>query len=490
MENQQTFQNQEDSKHFSEESEYLQNKVRLAHKINMSDIAAGKGTVFEIAEDQDGMPEDSRDMDDFFCDESFIKSLSLGAGSGIFEEEDSLNSDDNAEPFEKMALKMEDISGDGGVLKMEVSPGIGSDIPSGSVITFHYSAFLEYGDEPFDSTILRKKPERRTLDGLDLLPGLNIALKTMRKNETSRFLIKPYYAFGKLGCPPRVPGNETILYEIHVISFVDTVAADMYEEQDQQCATFQEKLEGAKGYHRKGNDLYHEGNLNEAKKAYIRAAWIMEDTKLKNQEEERQWGSVLIKVRSNLAQVFLDLKEPAKACTQCKIGLGIRGVDADDIRSKLLYRYGKAKMMLCDFSGALKELKRAQRLRPHNLDISEALETLLIKKERYEQQEKFMYQRMFQPKDKTNQEGSQSLESSKERKDQNSNILDVRPEFRKVIDDQILEFSANPNINEIPFPNNLNRDEIAYIAAAAKAADLLVTVKPRGMETFLKIAKP
>ncbi|XP_066948572.1 inactive peptidyl-prolyl cis-trans isomerase FKBP6, partial [Macrobrachium rosenbergii] len=368
---------------------------------------------------------------------TFIKSLSLGAGSGIFEEEDSLNSDDNAEPFEKMALKMEDVSGDGGVLKM-----------------------------------------------------VNIALKTMRKNETSRFLIKPYYAFGKLGCPPRVPGNETILYEIHVISFVDTVAADMYEEQDQQCATFQEKLEGAKGYHRKGNDLYHEGNLNEAKKAYIRAAWIMEDTKLKNQEEERQWGSVLIKVRSNLAQVFLDLKEPAKACTQCKIGLGIRGVDADDIRSKLLYRYGKAKMMLCDFSGALKELKRAQRLRPHNLDISEALETLLIKKERYEQQEKFMYQRMFQPKDKTNQEGSQSLESSKERKDQNSNILDVRPEFRKVIDDQILEFSANPNINEIPFPNNLNRDEIAYIAAAAKAADLLVTVKQRGMETFLKIAKP
>ncbi|XP_068240501.1 inactive peptidyl-prolyl cis-trans isomerase FKBP6 isoform X2 [Palaemon carinicauda] len=389
-----------------------------------------------------------------------------------------------------MAQSMEDVSGDEGVLKREVSPGVGSDIPSGAFVTFHYSAFLEYCDEPFDSTHLRNKPERKALDGPELLPGLNIALKTMRKNETSRFLIKSQYAFGKLGCPPRIPGEETILYEIHIISFVDSLAANTYEEQYQHSATFQEKLEGAKGYHRKGNDLYREGNLIEARKAYIRGTWIMEDTKLKNEEDERQRGLLLMKLYSNLAQVYLDLKQPGRACTQCKLGLGVRGVDADDIRSKLHYRFGKAKMMLCDFSDSFKELKKAQRLRPHNLDISDALESLLAKKEKYEQQEKFMFQRIFQPKEEASQKSNLAVGKSKEKIDPDANILSVRPKFKKVIQDQIIEFITNPDINELPFPSNLSPDEIAYIAAAAKAADLLVTVRQKGMETTLKIAKP
>ena len=79
-----------------------------------------------------------------------------------------------------------------------VSPGIGSDIPSGSIVTFHYSAFLEYSDEPFDSTHLRNKPERKRLDGPDMLVGMSIALTSMRKGETSRFLVRPRYAFGKV----------------------------------------------------------------------------------------------------------------------------------------------------------------------------------------------------------------------------------------------------------------------------------------------------
>lgn len=287
------------------EDDFLKDMVQLSQDINVSDVASEKGTVFEVTREQGDMQEMLGEAEDFFCDESLFNSLSLGAGNGLFDDGDeSSNSDDNSEPFEKLARQMEDVSGDGGVLKLEVGPGIGGDIPSEAVVIFHYSAFLEYSDEPFDSTHLRNKPERKRLDGSGLLPGVNIALKTMRKNETSRFLIKPHYAFGKMGCPPRIPGDETLFYEIHIINFVDVRAADAYEDQNQQSATFQEKLDGARGYHRKGNDLYREGNLTAAKTSYLRAAWIMEDAKLQNQEEEKQRGSVLVKVRSNLAQVW------------------------------------------------------------------------------------------------------------------------------------------------------------------------------------------
>ena len=36
-----------------------------------------------------------------------------------------------------------------------------------------------------------------------LLPGLEIAIKSMKKNEQSEFLISSTYGFGEFGCPPR-----------------------------------------------------------------------------------------------------------------------------------------------------------------------------------------------------------------------------------------------------------------------------------------------
>lgn len=75
---------------------------------------------------------------------------------------------------------------------------MGDGIPDGACVTFHYTAFLEHNDEPFDSTVLRGHPERKLLDAGEMLPGLNIAIKTMRLGETSRFLIQPQYAFGEV----------------------------------------------------------------------------------------------------------------------------------------------------------------------------------------------------------------------------------------------------------------------------------------------------
>ncbi|MCL4130271.1 UNVERIFIED_CONTAM: hypothetical protein GTU68_066754 [Idotea baltica] len=93
---------------------------------------------------------------------------------------------------------MEDISGDGGVLKMELSPGVGSDVPLGSRVLFHYSAYLEYADEPFDSSLLRNKPQRSALKENDTVAGLKVGLRTMRRREKARFLISSCYAFGKV----------------------------------------------------------------------------------------------------------------------------------------------------------------------------------------------------------------------------------------------------------------------------------------------------
>ena len=43
----------------------------------------------------------------------------------------------------------------------------------------------------------------------ECIAGWDVAVSTMRKGELSRFLISPAYAYGELGCPPRIPPNST-----------------------------------------------------------------------------------------------------------------------------------------------------------------------------------------------------------------------------------------------------------------------------------------
>ena len=58
------------------------------------------------------------------------------------------------------------------------------------------------------------------MDDNQLVPGMEIALKSMKKRERSHFLIDPSYAYGAMGCPPRIPGGAHIMAEIELLDFV------------------------------------------------------------------------------------------------------------------------------------------------------------------------------------------------------------------------------------------------------------------------------
>ncbi len=62
-----------------------------------------------------------------------------------------------------MAQGMKDVSGDGQVLKKVVTQGFGPLVSEGSMVRVHYNAYLEYCDEPYDSSWLRNKEQQFTL---------------------------------------------------------------------------------------------------------------------------------------------------------------------------------------------------------------------------------------------------------------------------------------------------------------------------------------
>jgi FK506-binding protein 6 len=120
-------------------------------------------------------------------------------------EDDDNSATEDLSPYEKRARKMKNVLPDGGVKKRTLNEGIesGGLVPDMATVTIHYSLSLEEQDEPFDSTYLRGRPERYRLDEGQLLPGLEIAIKSMKMSEKAEFLIEPHCAFGTMGCPPR-----------------------------------------------------------------------------------------------------------------------------------------------------------------------------------------------------------------------------------------------------------------------------------------------
>lgn len=56
--------------------------------------------------------------------------------------------------------------------------------------------------------------------------GLELGLLTMKRGEFSRFLFQPQYAYGDMGCPPFIPAAATVLYEVHVLDYLDSAQVD------------------------------------------------------------------------------------------------------------------------------------------------------------------------------------------------------------------------------------------------------------------------
>ena len=152
---------------------------------------------------------------------------------------------------------MTNLTEDGGVKKRIKRVGGGESVMDGAEVHIHYNGYLEHSDEPFDSTRLRNKKQIIQLGKGQLIPGekgisdgssydyvrcllsrdaskfsgvmrhdhfstgLEIGVKSMKKNEFAYFLVSHEYAYGEMGCPPRVPSKAQVLFEVELLHFHD-----------------------------------------------------------------------------------------------------------------------------------------------------------------------------------------------------------------------------------------------------------------------------
>lgn len=134
------------------------------------------------------------------------------------------------------------------------------------VMDFYYAAYTEYDELPFDIRGPPKhKPKSVRLGCNMIIPGLEMAIKSMKVNERAKYLINPHLAYRDHGIPPRVPKsmrNELIfshLFDLHWNSFfirffffsladatilfiIDLVKVRVYSDEDKEDTIDDENL--------------------------------------------------------------------------------------------------------------------------------------------------------------------------------------------------------------------------------------------------------
>jgi len=452
-----------------ESREYRESKVAIDLKdsgIDLNDLRNERPVNFEV--DPDSMQQDG-DQNDYFDKEELFKQLN-------YECVNSGEDEENTTPFGRMAKNMEDISPskDGSALKVILRHGAGAVVPPAALCRVHYNAYVEYIDEPFDSSYIRNRQKQFKLGSGEVLAGWEIGVPTMKRGETARFMFSPDLGFGKLGCPPRIPPNAWTLFEIQLISFVDQEAADSFHnfsEEERKQMPFSDLLKVVESLRLTGNEAFGMNQMGRARGQYSQAARLLENGHLQNEKEEVKMKEILLKLYLNISLCQLKLNMHPMACKYARKALEIQPKNV-----KALWRLARALRHMGEYSEAKRKIYQASQLDPRNKDIMEELNTLNAEMEKHKQRESGMAKRMFNMDMKTD---NKSKDTAKPKTPGTTQMVEMLTNMLK-------KYESDPEQkHEIPLPGNLTPAEISCVKDCAKELGLYMY----GKDGAYKISK-
>ncbi|XP_063157604.1 inactive peptidyl-prolyl cis-trans isomerase FKBP6 [Candoia aspera] len=321
-----------------------------------------------------------------YLDAGQLNGISLRAGEG--------SGAGDVGSHQRLGQRMQDITGDRGVLKEIIRDGSGETVPPDASVLVKFSGYLEHTDRPFDTNCFRKNPKLMKLGEDITLWGMEVGLLTMRKGELARFLFKPKYAFGTLGCPPLIPPSSTVLFEVELLDFLDSAESDRFFDlppEQQDGFPLQKVLKVAETEREFGNYLFHQKHFMEARERYKRASSILNRVRAKEAEKDKVDAAKLL-VFLNLSFVCLKLEHPGRA-----LAYGKKALELDKKNAKALFRCGQACLNLAEYETARDFLVKAQKEQPFNQDINNELKKLASCYGDYMMKEKEMCCKMFAP---------------------------------------------------------------------------------------------
>ncbi|XP_067129630.1 inactive peptidyl-prolyl cis-trans isomerase FKBP6-like [Centruroides vittatus] len=434
------------------------------------------GTEFCIKVDKDVVPEENNL--NYLNNEELLKVLNQECLYFQNEDDDENNNDDLVDdktPFENMMKTMIPLV-ENQIFKKVLKRGFGKELPSKAFVTIHYNAYFEFRDEPFDSTRLRGTPFKFVLGDNRVIEGLDIAVATMKKGETSQFLIKSLYALGEMGCAPRIPPSATILYEVELLHFLNSAPAIEYEEllpEEKKQLSFSERIKVVRSVHQIANDYFSQDKHQSALNKYKKAVKLIDNITVAN-EEDNERNDCLLKLYLNISLCCIKQHEYKYAVIYAKKALNI-----DPKNTKGNYRCGKALRNLGDYAESKKYLQRARKCNPSNEEINEELKKLSSQEVRYSVLEKKFCKNIFKSSNKNDDDDDERPTFNYE----------VNDEFKTTVADFMKKLIDDSEQQEFPFGSGFSSSEIACIKDMAKEFGLYYVEQKNGPIKQMKVTK-
>ena len=103
--------------------------------------------------------------------------------------------------------------------KIEITKeGTGPKCHQGANITAHYHGTLANGSV-FDSSVQRNEPFQCQIGVGQVIKGWDQGFLALNKGARAKLTCPPDYAYGPNGCPPVIPANATLTFEVELIDF-------------------------------------------------------------------------------------------------------------------------------------------------------------------------------------------------------------------------------------------------------------------------------
>ncbi|KAI8847554.1 hypothetical protein BC829DRAFT_396136 [Chytridium lagenaria] len=243
---------------------------------------------------------------------------------------------------------------------------------------FNYTGYVWPDGPKFDSSYDRKRPFRFRIGTGEVIEAWDEGIIGMKIGEHSQLICPPELAYGKLGNPPTIPPNATLIFEIEVVKF------------DPPEDPISVKLSDAKAAKEEGNLYFKSGDFAQAVAAYQRGVDRMEYTWGAEPSEAIESKAVRLALNLNLAAASLKTKDPKIAVAAAE-----RAILLDGKSVKAYFRLGQAKADLALWEDAYQAMDKAAMLDPRDAAIPKERQRIENLEKEVMIKEKNLYKKMF-----------------------------------------------------------------------------------------------
>ncbi|KAH8023522.1 hypothetical protein HPB51_014771 [Rhipicephalus microplus] len=244
--------------------------------------------------------------------------------------------------------------------------GSGHRVTPHAKVHFHCTTIAqsEY-TERIDCSVMRNSPFRCYVKQAGV-PGLQIALKSMRVGEQCQVRVSPEYGYGDVGCGHRIPPGAVLYFEVTLLNCVQT-HSDCVMSSTEECSRlpFSELYKICSVKYRNANKFLAAQNYVDAERGYSVVEKQLKSAPEPAPDEQRyQRRELLLKLYHKLAYCRLKVHNPKMAVESCR---HILRLDPSDPRA--LYRCAVGLRQLGEYEEAARMQQHAFALKPHSKHI-------------------------------------------------------------------------------------------------------------------------